>query len=374
MNLHAKYGLSQIINARGTFTPLGVSRSSDYVAETTAEALKHYFDIDELQIKAGEIIADHCGAEFATITNCASAAITLCIAASITGTDPDIIAALPDTKELNNKVIIARGHSVNYGHPIEQDIRMAGCIPLFVGDASGCSIADLNNIMSQPGITAVIYVESRLTSGINPDLKQFIASAHSNNIPVIVDAAAQDMRMAELVASGADLLIFSAQKYLAAPTAGIVVGRRKLVDAVHAQIKGIGRPMKAGKETILGTIAAIEQRHKTDMDQWAKIKKLEAIQFADQLATIRNIDASLIKDPAKGDFWRIEIMVDEVNANITAAEIEDKLQAENPAIYCYSAQKNKGILNFEILELDEAERNIIITRIKTILDQAINTR
>ncbi|MCP4184472.1 MAG: aminotransferase class V-fold PLP-dependent enzyme [Hyphomicrobiales bacterium] len=374
MSLKVKYGLNDIINARGTFTPLGVSRSSDYVAGVTGEALKHYFDMEELQAKAGEIIADHCGAQYATITNCASAAITLCVAATVTGSDLNKIQALPDTGGLNNKVVIAAGHCVNYGHPIEQDIRLAGCVPLITGGDSGCSIDELNIALSQPGVTVLIYVESRLTSGIQPDLNEFVAAAHARSIPIIVDAAAQDMRMEELVASDCDLLIFSAQKYLAAPTAGIVVGKRRWVEAVHAQVKGIGRAMKAGKASILGVIAAIEQRNQTDMIEWAKIRKLEAIQFAQHLENIKFINSNLVKDPTGGEFWRVELDLDEDSSNISAADLANKLQLGNPAIYCNSSNKNNGILNFEILDLDEDERHLIISRIGQIINQGNSAR
>ncbi len=374
MDLQSKYELNTIINARGAFTPLGVSRSSNYVADITGEALKQYFDINELQTKAGQIIASHCGAEFATVTNCASAAITLSVAATMTGMDELKITALPDASGMNNRVVIAASHNVNYGHLIEQDIRLAGCIPVFVGDHTGCTIDQINSALAQPGITAILYVESRLTCGKVPALGKIIAAAHSYDIPVIVDGAAQDMRMRELVSSGADLLIFSAQKYLAAPTAGIVAGRRPLVEAVHAQIYGIGRAMKAGKEIILGTIAAIEERGQMAMDHWSQIKQQEAIGFAEELEKLEDINTALVKDPSKGEFWRIDMVINENAAGIDAGQIADRLQQGSPAIYCNSTRQNQGVLNFEVLNLDDNERKIIISRIGHIMDQTKNTR
>ncbi len=373
MNLQSKYALNKIINARGAFTPLGVSRSSAYVAEITGEALKHYFDIDELQTRAGQIIASHCGAEFATITNCASAAITLSIAATMTGMDHQKIASLPDTSGMNSKVVIAASHNVNYGHLIEQDIRLAGCTPIFVGDHTGCTIDQINSALAQPGITAILYVESRMTSGEVPVLENVVTAAHAKKIPIIIDGAAQDMRMGELVSSGADLLVFSAQKYLAAPTAGIVVGHKSMVEAVHAQIYGIGRPMKAAKETILGTIAAIEERGQMDMDDWSKIKQHEAIRFAEELEKLENINTTLVKDPSKGEFWRIDMKIEENAAGIGAAEIADRLQRDSPVIFCLDTRKEEGILNFEVLNLDIEDRQIIIKRIEQIMDQVKNS-
>ena len=49
---------------------------------------------------------------------------------------------------------------------------------------------------------------------------------------MIVDGAAQDLRLRELIATGADLVLTSAHKYLCSTTGGIVAGRKELVDAV----------------------------------------------------------------------------------------------------------------------------------------------
>ena len=367
MDLQTRYSLKTIINARGTFTPLGVSRSSAHVANITAQALAEYFDMDELQQLAGQIIASHCGAQFATITNCASAAITLSIAACMSGTDHDKISRLPDAGGMNNKVVIAASHNVNYGHPIEQDIRLAGSTAVFAGDEKKCSLEQLKTALGKPGIAALLYVESRLTGGNVPNLKQVVLLAHANNVPVIVDGAAQDMRMAELVASNADLLVFSAQKYLAAPTAGIVVGKKHLVDAVHAQIRGIGRAMKAGKEAIMGTIAAIEQRQQMDMEDWSRAKKHQATQFADRLGEVNHVTAELERDPSGGNFYRITMTIDDSANTISADSLAQKLQQGTPAIHCNAAKADQGKLNFEILALNNDECEIILEQIRKLL-------
>ena len=52
MTLHDRYGLSPVINAAGSFTPVGVSRSSDGVAQVAGEALTQFFVINEFIRKA----------------------------------------------------------------------------------------------------------------------------------------------------------------------------------------------------------------------------------------------------------------------------------------------------------------------------------
>ena len=374
MDLHKKYALTKVINAKGVYTPLGVSRSSQEVATATGEALKHYFDIEQLLQTAGGIIADSCGAEFATIVHCASAANILSIAATMTGSDTDKIAQLPDTAGMKYKVVISTCHLINYGHPIEQDIRISGAIPLIAGADQKCTTEQLRESLSQENVTALLFVSSRLTKGDTPDLATSIAIAREFDIPVIVDAAAMDMRMAQLVASGADLLTFSAQKYLAAPTAGIVVGKRHFIDAVNAQGKGIGRPMKPSKEAIVGTLAAFETRSQIDQIQWSNDKKAETQAFADSLQKIDDIEASLEKGLAYGDFWRAELRLAPDFKSMTVKEIAHELRQGDPVIYCGDYRLDDGVLEFEVIGLDEIERKTVITRIAQIIDQAKNTR
>ena len=61
------------------------------------------------------------------------------------------------------------------------------------------------------------------------------------DVPVIVDGAAQDLRLHELLGYGSDLVITSAHKFLCSTTGGIVAGRKDLVDAVYLQSRGLER-------------------------------------------------------------------------------------------------------------------------------------
>ena len=79
----------------------------------------------------------------------------------------------------------------------------------------------------------------------------------THGVPVIVDAASEyDLK--GFLAAGADIVVYSAHKFLGGPTAGIVAGRKDLVRAAYLQNCGIGRGMKVGKESIAGAMAALE--------------------------------------------------------------------------------------------------------------------
>ena len=85
-------------------------------------------------------------------------------------------------------------------------------------------------------------------------------------MPVLVDAAAQIPPVANLSRFtrelGADAAIFSGGKGLRGPQgSGLVLGRREIIDGCRANGNpnhSIGRPMKAGKEELVGLLAAVE--------------------------------------------------------------------------------------------------------------------
>lgn len=244
MSLHDKYQLTRIINAAGTFTPLGVSRSTPAVAESARAALSEFVVIDELQDAVSAAIARFTGAEAGAVTHCVAAGITLSVAAAMGGKAPDRVARLPDTSGLPNRVVLPAAHAIDYGHPIEQDIRLAGAQPVLVGSDEECGIEDIDVALGHEDTACLLLVSSRLVRGKPIDMAKAVTAAHRRGVPAIIDGAAQDMRIGELLETGADLVLVSGHKYLASPTAGLVIGQRGLIEAVRAQETGLGRAMK----------------------------------------------------------------------------------------------------------------------------------
>jgi L-seryl-tRNA(Ser) seleniumtransferase len=82
---------------------------------------------------------------------------------------------------------------------------------------------------------------------------------------VIVDAAAQLPPVENLwryTWAGSDLVLFSGGKGLCGPaSSGLVLGRAHLVERLArnaAPMQRLGRPMKVGKEDLIGVVAAVE--------------------------------------------------------------------------------------------------------------------
>jgi uncharacterized pyridoxal phosphate-dependent enzyme len=369
MNLHEKYGLTKILNARGTYTPLGVSRSSLEVGCSVSEALTQFFLIDELQSEISEVVARMTGAEAAAVVHCTSAGITLAVASAMTGNNPSKIASLPDSSDMPNRVVIPASHVVNYGHSILTDIRLAGAMPIIAGSDRGCSADDLQEALTDTRTACLLLVSSRLVQSNSVDFLKAITIAHKRNVPAFIDGAAQDMRIPELLATGADLVLCSAQKYLAAPTAGLIIGRRSLVKACRAQEQGIGRAMKATKEAIVGVLAALEERQRLDITAWRAEQDRKVYWFMKQMSDVVGIVASEIPDPTGALFSRVYLKVEPIHKFQTASALALALRSGNPSIWVGEDSAENSLI-LDLVSLSQEELLQVVERILKLSKQS----
>ena len=126
MDLFEKYDLTRVINACGKMTHLAGAIVLPEIADAASESFRHFFLLDQLQQAAGRVIARVAGAESGCVTACTSAGITLGVAACMTGSDLAKVWQLPDPSGMPHRVLIQKGHCINYGHPITQAIRLSG--------------------------------------------------------------------------------------------------------------------------------------------------------------------------------------------------------------------------------------------------------
>jgi L-seryl-tRNA(Ser) seleniumtransferase len=114
-----------------------------------------------------------------------------------------------------------------------------------------------------------------------PSITDTVAVAHARNVAVVVDAAIAfppPENLRRFIAAGVDLVAFSAGKDLRGPqTAGFLAGRADLIRSVALQQQdfaandgqwdreaallspghGLGRPMKVGREELVGALVAL---------------------------------------------------------------------------------------------------------------------
>lgn len=89
------------------------------IVEQVTAALPCFFDLNELQERAGSVIAEATGAEAGCVTASSAAGITLSVAAAMTGSDPGKIGQLPDPRGMPDQVVIQKGHAVNFRRPVD---------------------------------------------------------------------------------------------------------------------------------------------------------------------------------------------------------------------------------------------------------------
>jgi L-seryl-tRNA(Ser) seleniumtransferase len=225
-----------------------------------AEASGHFVEMEELLRKTGEYVAGKLGVDAALITAGASPGIIQSIGACIAGTDPYLRNCLPSKPPARSEVIIQRSHR----NPYDNAVPTAGARFVEIGDCIKTHPWELEAAITE-NTAAVFFALQAEMLNASLSLDETLKIAHAKGIPVVVDAAAElppKSNLWNLCKRGADLVIFSGGKEIAGPqSSGLVVGDKTLIDAARyngAPNYGVGRPTKAGKENVMGFLAALE--------------------------------------------------------------------------------------------------------------------
>ena len=367
MTVYEEIGLPRVINASGRMTVLGVSTISDKVAKAAVAGGQSYVVVEDLLDKAGEIISQYTGGEDSCPTVCASAAIALSVAGMISKGKKTIMDRLPDSTGLANEIILQKGHAINFNAPIETMLRLGGGVPVEAGCATEVVVEDVEESINEKTV-ALLYVKSHhcVQKGML-DLPTMIDIAHRHNLPLMVDAAAEeDFR--KYIAMGADLVCYSGAKALEATTSGFVTGKKELISYIKKQYHGVGRAMKVGKEAIMGLLAALEQYE--NKDKQAEVEKNVKIVdwLVDEINQIPNLKAQKIQDEAGRAIFRARVFVDPEKAGMTATELEGKLKAGTPTIRCRTEFMSLGSLDFDPRPLVEGDKELIVAKLKEIME------
>lgn len=368
MDIYDELGVKKYINGCATLTMMGGSRMPPVVLQAMAEASRHFVNIDELQEKVGQRIAEWTHNEAAYISCGCAAGMAISTAACITGLDPEKRARLPYSDGMKNEVIVQKTGLVGYAFAVRQ----AGGKLVEIGTEKGSVAADLENAINEN--TAAIMVFYRTVGMQNQiPLDQQIEIAKRHGVPLLVDAAAQLPPVENLwkfTQMGADLALFSGGKGLCGPqSSGLIVGRRDLIEACafNACPRGfIGRPMKVGKEEIIGLMTAIRWYLDLDHDKLLQL-------YEDQVAWVVQAFEGHPAVTARRSFPseagqphpRAEVIFDEAKLGLKLDEILRRLADGNPAIFLTPAGEHSLFINPQTL--DPGEEKIIVDRIKNII-------
>jgi uncharacterized pyridoxal phosphate-dependent enzyme len=363
---YARVGVTRVINAAGRMTMLGGSALADEVADAMAEAGRGYVRLADLHSRAGELIAGWTGAEAACVTTGAAAGIALMVAACVAGTDPAAVELLPDVDGDKREVLIQIGHQVSFGAPVAQMIRLGGGRAISVGWANGVRRDHIESAIG-PNTAAFLYVQSHHTvhHGMLP-LATCLEVCRTHGVPFLVDAAAEEDPRA-YVATGVDAVAYSGGKAFGGPTSGFVAGRRAVIEGCRAQERGIGRPMKVGKESIVGLLVALERYVARDEAvATAELARQQRIVdgIAAGLRDARGLRVATIRDEAGRAIVRAAIHVDSTALGKNAADLAAFLATGSPAIYLRSHHAPEGYVAVDPRPIAEADVPLIVDRVR----------
>jgi L-seryl-tRNA(Ser) seleniumtransferase len=297
-----RLGVKAIIHGMGTTTRYGGTMMHPEVMQSMVEASQCLVDMDELNRKAGAVIARATGAEAGMVCAGSAAGLLLQAAACMTGTDPAKIFRLPDTTGMKNEIVIHKAHRFHY----DQAYRAAGAKLVEVGSPKVTQPWMLEETITEK-TAAIAYIigpwfanEATMMFGSYPalPLHQVVEIARRRGVPVIVDAASTlppADNLQKFTRQGADMIIYSGGKGLRGPqSTGVLCGKKHLIEAALANASpnnAIGRGAKVCKEEIIGLLTALElylkRDHEADMRHW----RAQAQLIVDTVAEVRGIRA-----------------------------------------------------------------------------------
>jgi L-seryl-tRNA(Ser) seleniumtransferase len=363
----ARWGLTPVINAAGTMTTLGASRVSPGVRAAVDDVLGRFVRIDELHALANRTIRAATGAEAGYVTSSSSAALTLACAAAISGDDLAAIEALPATLR-ERRVAVMMSHMIHYGGPVPQAIAASGAEVVPLGTAALCETYHLEAAIAQ-GLAAAVYVVSHHTvrEGELP-MDLFMATCRARGVPVIVDMASE-YDLTGAVALGADAVIWSGHKFLGGPTSGIVAGRAAMIRAMLLQNRGLGRLMKAGKEAIVGAVAALEAWGTRDHAAEAAREAAIVDGWLAALSGLPGVTVSPFKDWTGNPITRVRLKLGP-EAGLYAWELAERAMQGNPAVALRDDLSMHHLIFLDPCNVTADEAAQVSDRIRALCDAA----
>ncbi|MBT3343798.1 MAG: aminotransferase class V-fold PLP-dependent enzyme [Gemmatimonadetes bacterium] len=341
-------GVRPLINCIGTVTRYSGSLMLPEARQAMQDASQSYVMIEELMDAVGARLAQVMACEWGLVTNGCAAALAQVTAACIAGDDPAKMHSLPDTTNLKNEVIVQASHRMGY----DRVIRAMGATFIEV-----TTLDDLEAAYTDR--TAMIFVFGDAAERSEITVKELVASGRAHSVPVFVDAAAERPDVPNVyLEQGVDAVAYSGGKCLRGPQAsGMVLGRKDLLQAAFANgcpNANIGRPMKAGKEEIMGLLAAVEQwvvrDHEAEWREWER--RLQVI--TDAVSAIDSVTHSVNTPRPSNVAPHLTIQWDAAKVGVSAADVRQRLSDGDPRIEMSGGQ-DSVTMNPYMMEEGEAQ-------------------
>jgi L-seryl-tRNA(Ser) seleniumtransferase len=284
--------LRRVINATGIVlhTNLGRSPLAESAARAVAEAASGYLNL-ELDLETGkrssrqdpirEWVRKLTGAESATAVNNNAAATVIVLRAVCAG----------------KEAIVSRGQLIEIGGSfrIPDIMGVSGATLREVGTTNITRLADYEKAIGpNTGALMQVHTSNYRVSGFTKSvpLADLVALGRKHNVPVIDDVGSGAMLdfarfgftgepvVRESVRTGADLVLFSGDKLLGGPQAGIIAGRADLVKKIEKD------PLMRAFRLDKMTLAALEATLRLYLDESRALREVPTLRM---LSTTREM-------------------------------------------------------------------------------------
>ena len=304
--------LQPVINASGVIlhTNLGRAPLSLEVIEEFRRVATEYTNL-EYDVAAGargkrdvhcaRLLRRLTGAEAVIVVNNCAAAVLVTLAALARG----------------GEVIVSRGELIEIGDGfrIPEIMEQSGAVLREVGTTNRTRIADYQNAINEKTRVLLRVHPSNFTvSGFTekPEVAELIALGEQRGLPVVEDLGSgclvdlsgvgvKEPTVRESVAAGFSLVLYSGDKLLGGPQAGIIAGRKELVAKVRRH--PLFRALRVDKLTIAALQVTLRAYLRAD---WNGIPSQRMIRTALEESSVRTkrfVEALTARVPrAEADF------------------------------------------------------------------------
>ena len=354
-------GIRTFINAAGTYTSMTGSLMPKEVINAINYGSLEYVNLDELQDKVGERIAELLECEYATVSSGCFGAMSIAMAGVMSGKDPKKIKQLPDTTGLRNEVILQESHTIGYA----QALTNVGAKLVKVKTAE-----ELENAINEK--TAMLWFLNANTDRGDIKWEEFVSLGKKHNIPTFIDCAADVPPVDNLfkfTRIGFDMVAFSGGKGLRGPqSAGLLLGKKEYIEAarLHTPPRGetIGRGMKVNKEEVLGMLAALElylsKDHQAEWKMWEDQIDL----ISESAKSISGVETTIHVPPHANHVPSLKIRWDQSKVNISPDNVIKILREGSPSIETVGNKNEIGITTWMMVP---GQEKIVAKKIKKIL-------
>jgi uncharacterized pyridoxal phosphate-dependent enzyme len=359
-DIYGELGVTTVINGQGTMTVLGGSLMRPEVEAIMAEGAKHFVSIPELEVAAGNRIAQMLKLPegyTALVTSGAAGALQSGLAGILTGDNPEFIKQLPDLTGMKSEVIIQKSHR----YPFDHQLRATGVKLVEIETRD-----DLRQAVNAR--TAMMHFTNFANADGQIKVDEWVKLAKQYKIPCFNDAAADTPPVSHLwdyANMGYDLIAFSGGKAIRGPQcAGLLLGRKDLVG--YALLNNspyedtLGRGQKVGKEEIVGMVKALELYLNEDHDALAKewARRLEVV--SKQITAVPGVSTSMFEPDIANHVPTMRITWDSKRIPLTSREAFQILAGSKPSIVLGDTQTGLEMTSFM---LKPSEEKIIAERL-----------